>query len=76
MATDLLISQAGATTFTLFPTMPAELRVKVWYYALEEKKAVCIEHNVYKSDVNDDSTKGQYLSPCSFTRYTSILRLS
>lgn len=56
--------------------MPAEMRLKVWGHTFEAKEAVCIEHNVYKSDVNDDSTKGQYLSPCSSTRYTSIMRLS
>ncbi|KAG4413737.1 hypothetical protein IFR04_013132 [Cadophora malorum] len=66
IGTDLLISQteqalaalqAGTTTFTLFSTMPAEMRLKVWGHTFESKEAVCIEHNVYKSDVNDDSTK-------------------
>ncbi|KAH7419530.1 hypothetical protein BKA64DRAFT_634210 [Cadophora sp. MPI-SDFR-AT-0126] len=49
--------QVGATTFTSFPSMPLELRLKVWGYTFEEREAVCLEHKVYKSDVNDDSTK-------------------
>ncbi|PVH80012.1 hypothetical protein DL98DRAFT_588793 [Cadophora sp. DSE1049] len=49
--------QVGATTFTLFPTMPLELRSKVWGHSFEEIEAICIEHKVYKSDIDDDSNK-------------------
>ncbi|KAK0125678.1 hypothetical protein ONS95_000318 [Cadophora gregata] len=53
----LAVIESDPSTFLKFSNMPMELRLKVWHYNFKEAKAVCVEHMVYKTDVNDDSTK-------------------
>ncbi|KAH9211410.1 hypothetical protein DL95DRAFT_412181 [Leptodontidium sp. 2 PMI_412] len=47
----------GGETFTDFPTLPAELRTKIWKHTFEVREAIALGHKCYMSAACDDADK-------------------